>query len=156
MFLRRYNLHMVRVAKAIREHKDLKVSKAPVAHSIGRRKSSVARVWLYRGKGEITINDRTLNDYCNTHTTRTAVTLPLTVVPQIAQFYDIKVTVHGGGPCSQPDAMKLGIARALVELHPDIRGVLREYNLLTVDGRLKERKKYGQKAARRKFQFVKR
>lgn len=147
---------MVRMAKAVREQMGAGASKAPVSHDIGRRKSSVARVWLYRGKGDIVINDRSLNDYCSTHATRTAVTLPLTVVPQVAQFYDIKVTVHGGGNCSQADAIKLGIARCLVELHPDIRPALREHELLTSDGRLKERKKYGQKAARRKFQFVKR
>lgn len=147
---------MVRIAKSVREHKDAFTSKAPVANGVGRRKSSVARVWCYRGKGEISINDRSLNDYFPTHTTRTAVTLPMAVIPQVAQFYDIKVNVHGGGVCSQADAIKLGIARALVELHAEVRGTLREYDLLTVDDRIKERKKYGQKAARRKFQFVKR
>lgn len=147
---------MVRMSKSVREQIDAGASKAPVGDGVGRRKSSVARVWCYRGKGEITINDRSLNDYFPTHATRTAVTLPMTVVPQVAQFYDIKVNVHGGGVCSQADAVKLGIARALVELHADIRSALREFDLLTVDDRVKERKKYGQKAARRKFQFVKR
>ena len=77
-------------------------------------------------------------------------------MPAAVQRYDIEVIVAGGGLSGQADAVKLGIARVLVEAYPDARAVLREQGLLTVDARVKERKKYGQKAARRKFQFVKR
>jgi small subunit ribosomal protein S9 len=150
--------YMVEIKKAVRERINPASSTVPVGHGVGRRKSSVARVWCYRGtgKGEFKVNGRGLEDYFQTHATRTAVALPLTVVPHIAAHYDIDVKVHGGGVCAQADAIKLGIARAFVSLHEDVRGVLRDHDLLTVDDRLKERKKYGQKAARRKFQFVKR
>ncbi len=128
---------------------------APLAGGTGRRKSAVARVWLRRGNGALIINDRDYTVYFNTELTRRAAALPFEVYPHTAK-YDIQSNVCGGGLSAQADAVKLGIARALLELNPDIRPLLRHNGLLSVDPRVKERKKYGQKAARRKFQFVKR
>lgn len=131
-------------------------SKAPVAHGIGRRKSAVARVWVYRGKGAIVVNGKEVENYFDIDVARSASTMPLSLMPALAKQYDIEANIYGGGVCAQADAMKLGIARALVELHDDARQLLRSHKLLSSDARVKERKKYGQKAARRKFQFVKR
>ena len=128
---------------------------APLAGGTGRRKSAVARVWLRRGNGALMVNEREYTTYFDTEFTRKAATLPFEVYPQTAK-YDIQSNVCGGGLSAQADAVKLGIARALLELNPDIRPLLRHHGLLSVDPRVKERKKYGQKAARRKFQFVKR
>jgi len=133
---------------------------APIAHAVGRRKSAVARVWCYRGTGNLKINGgQEIDRYFHTHTTRADAILPLTVVPHLANKYDIEVAVKGGGLCAQAGSIRLGIARVLRTLYDGddtVRSVLREHRLLSVDGRVKERKKYGQKAARRKFQFVKR
>jgi len=131
-------------------------SKAPVAHAVGRRKSAVARVWLSRGEGSVVVNGKAVNEYFDTNETKAAAVAPFTKLPALAEQYGVQANVNGGGLCAQADAIKLGIARALVSLHEDTRSLLREHGFLTVDSRLKERKKYGQKAARRKFQFVKR
>jgi small subunit ribosomal protein S9 len=128
---------------------------APLAHGIGRRKSSVARVWLRAGKGAIQINGKDFKDYFDTEITRLKASTPFRVIPIESQF-DIEANVVGGGLCSQADAVKLGISRAMVTVDERLRTQLRQHDLLTVDSRVKERKKYGQKAARRKFQFVKR
>jgi small subunit ribosomal protein S9 len=128
---------------------------APLSHAVGRRKSAVARVWLKRGKGALLINEKEYTKYFDTELARLAAYAPFRVYPQ-ASSYDVQVNVNGGGLSAQADAVKLGIARAFVEINPELRSVLRQNGLLTVDSRLKERKKYGQKAARRKFQFVKR
>ncbi len=130
-------------------------SSAPLAGGTGRRKSAVARVWLRRGNGALVINDRDYMVYFDTDITRRAASLPFEIYPNTAK-YDIVSNVCGGGLSAQADAVKLGIARALLELNPEIRPLLRHNGLLSVDPRVKERKKYGQKAARRKFQFVKR
>lgn len=127
----------------------------PFSHGVGRRKSAVARVWLKRGKGNLIVNDESYMSYFDTDITRQAAALAFNAYPQ-ASSYDVIVNVCGGGLCAQADAIKLGIARALVQINPDIRPILRQHGLLSVDSRVKERKKYGQKAARRKFQFVKR
>ena len=132
-----------------------KTANAPLAHGVGRRKSAIARVWLKRGKGNLIVNHKDYAQYFDTEVTRLAAALPFHAYPQ-ASHYDIEVNVCGGGVCAQADAVKLGIARALVQMNEDIKPILRQHGLLTVDARLKERKKYGQKAARRKFQFVKR
>jgi small subunit ribosomal protein S9 len=129
---------------------------APLAHGVGRRKSAVARIWVKRGKGSLVINEKNYKDYFNTDITRLSAAMPLIVYPQAASYYDITANVTGGGISAQADAVKLGIARALIEINPDLRPLLKEHDLLSVDARVKERKKYGQKAARRKFQFVKR
>lgn len=130
-------------------------SLAPVAHGVGRRKSSVARVWLRAGKGSLIVNGKKHTDYFDTDVTRMDAATPFRVIPVSMQF-DIDVNVCGGGLSSQAGAVKLGIARALVTTDEAIRPLLRQHNLLTVDARRKERKKYGQRGARRKFQFVKR
>jgi len=146
---------MIRIAKNVRDRVS-PASNAPVAHGVGRRKSSVARAWCYRGTGNLVINGKEVDRYFDTHITRTMVVTPLTVVPQVAKNYDLSINVCGGGLCSQADAIKLAISRAFVKLHDDIRATLRAHGLLTSDDRVKERKKPGQKAARAKFQFVKR
>ena len=122
---------------------------------VGRRKSSVARVWLSRGTGECVINDRDLSAYFSTDKTRLEALKPL-ILCGLSEKYTVQVNVAGGGYSSQADAVKLGIARALVKDNEGLKTTLRSHGLLTVDARLKERKKPGQKAARRKFQFVKR
>jgi small subunit ribosomal protein S9 len=130
-------------------------SVAPLAHGVGRRKSSVARVWLRAGKGAIVVNGKDFKEYFDTEITRLRASTPFRVIPVESQF-DVEANVNGGGICSQADAIKLGISRALVSIDEGLRLALRQHDLLTVDSRVKERKKYGQKAARRKFQFVKR
>jgi small subunit ribosomal protein S9 len=128
---------------------------APLAHGVGRRKSAVARVWLRRGKGEMTINQHAYERYFDTEIARQCARSPFVVYPNTSH-YDISANVVGGGKKAQADAVKLGVARALVEINPEIRPLLRQHGLLTVDSRVKERKKYGQRSARAKFQFVKR
>jgi small subunit ribosomal protein S9 len=128
---------------------------APLAHGVGRRKKSVARVWLRRGTGNFTVNERAYDRYFDTEIAQYRARVPFEVYSHTSK-YDIDVNVYGGGLVAQADAVKLGIARALVEANPDIRSVLRDAGLLTVDSRVKERKKYGQRAARARFQFTKR
>lgn len=139
------------------EKKEKGVKKAPtrVVGVVGRRKSAIARVWLRRGAGGVAINNARCADYFPTDETRTNAVKSLVVCDAIAK-YDVVANVQGGGKCAQSDAVRLGIARALVEENEAFRAVLRENGLLTVDARNKERKKPGQKGARRKFQFVKR
>jgi small subunit ribosomal protein S9 len=127
----------------------------PVSHGVGRRKSAIARVWLRPGKGALQVNGKDFKDYFDTDVTRTDATIPFQVVP-VSREFDVQVNVLGGGLYAQAGAIKLGIARALVRYDESLRPVLRQHKLLTVDARRKERKKYGQPAARRKFQFVKR
>jgi len=127
----------------------------PVAHGVGRRKSSVARVWLRRGTGKMIINGREYKTYFDTEVTRKAATIPFVTIPN-ASSYDVEANVTGGGLWSQADAVKLGFARALLQSDESLKPILRQHGLLTVDARLKERKKYGQRGARRRFQFVKR
>lgn len=126
----------------------------PVSRGTGRRKSAVARVWLRRGKGEITVNGKVASDYFDTDFNRSQLFLPQNFM-KTAQ-YDALVNVHGGGVNAQAGAIRLGLARALLASDESVRKELRKYRLLTCDSRVKERKKYGQRGARRKFQFVKR
>ncbi len=124
-------------------------------HGIGRRKSATARVWIKGGTGSISVNGSDYKKYFDTDATRDAVCAPL-VVTGLSKNYDVQANVQGGGRTGQSDAIKLGVARALLAENEGLRAVLRANGLLTVDARVKERKKYGQKAARKKFQFVKR
>ena len=124
-------------------------------HGVGRRKSAVARVWLKLGTGKVEVNGKKHSDYFDTKLHATTAIFPFKVCGMEKSF-DVKVAVVGGGLSGQADAIKLGIARALVSSNASLRPVLRQHDLLTVDSRLKERKKYGRKAARRRFQFVKR
>lgn len=124
-------------------------------HGIGRRKKSVARVWLKPGKGKILVNDIEHKRYFDTDIARTRVEFPLQVT-SLKSKYDTFVNVCGGGMIGQSTAVSLGISRALLSVDENLKQILRKNGLLTVDSRVKERKKYGQKGARAKFQFVKR
>jgi small subunit ribosomal protein S9 len=124
-------------------------------HGVGRRKSAVARVWMKPGTGKIEVNGKNFKEYFDTSVNRTAVVFPLKVCG-FEKSFDAKISVTGGGLTGQANAVQLGIARALLKNNESLRTILRQHDLLTVDSRIKERKKYGQKAARRKFQFVKR
>lgn len=128
---------------------------APLAHGVGRRKKCVARVWLTRGKGDIVVNGLDYQSYFDTAEMRMDVERPLAVIAT-SKNYDIKANICGGGKVGQAGALKLGIARAFLAFDDQSRSDLKAQGLLTVDARVKERKKYGQRAARRKFQFVKR
>lgn len=121
----------------------------------GRRKSSVARVFMTPGTGVITVNGRTLEDYLPQATLRMEVNAPLVLTEAKDQF-DIKINVYGGGYAGQAGAMRHGIARALLEASADYRPALKKAGFLTRDSRMKERKKYGLKGARRAPQFSKR
>ena len=128
---------------------------APLGHGVGRRKAAIARIWLKRGKGKLVVNDKDYVKYFDTEVMRLSARTPFEVYPDTAK-YDIYANVKGGGLSAQADAVKLGIARALLVTNEELRPLLRKHGLLTVDSRVKERKKYGQRGARRKFQFVKR
>lgn len=121
----------------------------------GRRKTSVARVRLLPGEGRVEINHRTMEDYFGLETLKLIVKQPL-LVTELLGKYDIFANVHGGGISGQAGAIRHGIARALLKVDPDLRGALKREGLLTRDSRMKERKKYGLKAARRAPQFSKR
>jgi small subunit ribosomal protein S9 len=126
-----------------------------IINTIGRRKTSVARIYLKPGKGDITVNDRALKDYFLSEIHQTLVKQALLAVKQEAG-YDVTVNVEGGGITGQAEAVRLGIARALVELNPENKPVLRKEGFMTRDSRMVERKKPGRRKARRKFQFSKR
>lgn len=124
-------------------------------HKIGRRKTAVARVYLTPGKGDITINERDFKNYFPTATLQFKVQQPLSLTNNTDNF-DISVNVFGGGITGQAEAIRLAISRAMCELDEENRGILKPEGLLTRDPRMVERKKYGQKKARKKFQFSKR
>jgi len=126
-----------------------------VIHKVGRRKTSVARVYLSKGKGQITINKKDFKDYFPTNLLRYKIEQAQSVVDEQGQ-YDIMVNVFGGGLTGQAEAIRLAIARALVEKNPENKEKLKAQSLLTRDSRMVERKKPGQKKARKKFQFSKR
>lgn len=132
-----------------------KATSGPVTGSVGRRKAAVVRVWIRRGEGGVAINEQRCAEYFNTDETRTTAVKSL-VACNVLDKYDVVANVTGGGKVAQADAVNLAIARALVKENETFRPVLRGLGSLTVDSRNKERKKPGQKAARRKFQFVKR
>ncbi len=121
----------------------------------GRRKSSVARVYVKPGKGEILINGRKYDDYLCRATLGTVVRQPLELL-NVINDYDISVNVQGGGLTGQAGAIRLGISRALLEINGDFRADLKKAGFLTRDARKVERKKYGQPGARKRFQFSKR
>ena len=128
---------------------------APYFYGTGRRKSSVARVRLYQGTGKVTINDRDIDDYFGLDTLKYIVRQPLALTGTDEKF-DIVCRVSGGGVTGQAGAVRHGIARALLQADPEYRPVLKKAGYLTRDPRMKERKKYGLKAARRAPQFSKR
>ncbi len=126
-----------------------------IIHKIGRRKTAVARVYVSKGKGNITINKRDLNDYFPTATLQYKVKQPFSVTETEGDF-DVKVNVFGGGITGQAEAIRLALARVMCEIDEENRLVLKPEGLLTRDPRMVERKKFGQKKARKKFQFSKR
>ncbi|MBQ4311974.1 MAG: 30S ribosomal protein S9 [Oscillospiraceae bacterium] len=130
-------------------------SKTQFYYGTGRRKSSVARVRLYPGSGKITINGRGIDDYFGLETLKLIVRQPLTLVDMLDKF-DVVCTVAGGGVTGQAGAIRHGISRALIVFNPELRPAVKKAGLLTRDPRMKERKKYGLKAARRAPQFSKR
>ena len=124
-------------------------------YATGRRKTSTARVFLRPGSGAITVNHRQFDQYFTTDSLRTQVKRPLALTEMVEKF-DILATVEGGGVNGQAGAVRLGIARALVEFNGELRKPLKKDGLLTSDSRVKERKKYGLAGARKRFQFSKR
>ena len=124
-------------------------------YGTGKRKSSTARVHLIPGAGQITVNKRDLAEYFTNETQRMIIRFPLTITDNLGKF-DMKVTVAGGGTTGQAGAIRLGLAKALLEFNAELRPRLEKAGLLTRDSRIKERKKYGQKGARKRFQFSKR
>jgi len=126
-----------------------------VIHKIGRRKTAVARVYISKGKGNISVNDKDFKSYFSTATLQYKVNQPLAMTNNEGNF-DIKINVHGGGVTGQAEAVRLAISRAMCELNEDNRSILKPEGLLTRDPRMVERKKFGQKKARKKFQFSKR
>jgi len=126
-----------------------------IVNTIGRRKTSIARVYVKPGKGDIKVNDRDLKEYFLSEIHQTCVKQPLATAKVEGQ-YDVSINVEGGGVKGQAEAVRLGIARALVVFNAEIKPALRKEGLLTRDSRMVERKKPGRRKARRKFQFSKR
>jgi small subunit ribosomal protein S9 len=127
----------------------------PLVQSTGRRKTSVARVRLYDGSGELSLNGRTLTDYFPDPELRRRVLEPFKVT-NLENAYDVAATLEGGGTTGQSDALRLGIARGLIAIDPELRPVLKKEGMLRRDDRKVERKKYGLRKARRAPQFTKR
>ena len=126
-----------------------------IIHKIGRRKTAVARIYMSEGEGKITVNGKEMETYFTTDTLRYKVTQPFLLTDNVNK-YDLKVNVFGGGITGQAEAIRLAISRALVSLNEEYRLALKPEGLLTRDPRMVERKKFGQKKARKKFQFSKR
>jgi small subunit ribosomal protein S9 len=124
-------------------------------YGTGRRKSAIARVFLRPGAGNYFINRKPFETYFVTEQQRVSAKRTL-ILTELAGTFDVFATVKGGGVSAQADAVKMGVARALLEVNPELRKVLKSEGLLTRDARVKERKKYGQKGARARFQFSKR
>jgi small subunit ribosomal protein S9 len=124
-------------------------------YGTGRRKSSVARVFLRPGHGRITVNKKPIDDYFERESSKLIIRQPLSIA-EATDSFDIYITVNGGGKSGQAGAIRLGISRALVESNPTLRPPLKKAGLLTRDARKVERKKYGQPGARKRFQFSKR
>ena len=123
--------------------------------AVGRRKEAVARVTLLPGKGNILVNEEPHEKYFIRETDRIIIKQPLLITNNLDK-YDVTANISGGGPTGQAGALRLGIARVLILLQPELKDVLRKHGFLTRDPRMKERKKYGQKGARKRFQWTKR
>lgn len=123
--------------------------------AVGRRKEAVARVWLFAGKGSIMVNEQPYEKYFNRETDRIIIQQPLHITNSLNK-YDIIANIRGGGLAGQAGALRHGISRALVLAEPGTKDLLRKNGFLTRDPRMKERKKYGQKGARKRFQWTKR
>ena len=136
-------------------NKKIKLDFKDSKYATGRRKKSVARVWLKKGSGNIHVNGKTMVDYFKKQNLQMAIFRPFTIVKRENEF-DVKCSVKGGGLSGQAGAIVHGIARAIVEFEPDLKSTLKKVKLTTRDSRAVERKKYGHKKARRSFQFSKR
>jgi small subunit ribosomal protein S9 len=136
-------------------NKKIKLDFKDSKYATGRRKKSVARVWLKKGSGNIHINGKTMADYFKKQSLQMAIFRPFTIVKRENEF-DVKCSVKGGGLSGQAGAIVHGIARAIVEFEPDLKPTLKKVKLTTRDSRAVERKKYGHRKARRSFQFSKR
>jgi small subunit ribosomal protein S9 len=128
---------------------------AEIIYATGRRKSSIAKTWMKSGSGEVVINGKPMDDYFALDTAKTVALQPL-VLTNTRDSYDIKVRVLGGGTTGQAGAIRHGITRALIQANPDLRTQLKKAGFVRRDPRTKERKKYGQRGARARFQFSKR
>ncbi|RLB91828.1 MAG: 30S ribosomal protein S9 [Deltaproteobacteria bacterium] len=126
-----------------------------VFYATGKRKDSVAKVWLVPGTGKVVVNNREMDEYFDISVNRKALVSPL-VLTANSDAFDIKVTVMGGGQTGQAGAIRHGVSKALVLIDPELRAILKSAGFLTRDARKKERKKYGKKGARASFQFSKR
>jgi small subunit ribosomal protein S9 len=124
-------------------------------NKIGRRKTSVARIYLTAGNGTLLVNDRELNEYFPTEPLQISVRQPLVITNELAN-YNVSVNVQGGGVTGQAEAIRMAIARALCDINPEHRPSLKKAGFLTRDPRMVERKKFGQRKARKRFQFSKR
>lgn len=124
-------------------------------YGTGKRKSSIARVWLKPGAGRIVVNNKTLDEYFGRETSKMVVRQPLELTENVGKF-DVYVNVCGGGDSGQAGAIKHGITKALLEADPELRAELKKAGFITRDSRVKERKKYGRAAARKRFQYSKR
>ena len=131
------------------------MDKDNIYYATGKRKSSIARTWLKPGTGEITVNDLPVDEYFKVESARALLLQPL-VLTDTAGSYDVKVRVLGGGYSGQAGAIRHGITRALISANPELRQSLKKAGFVRRDARVKERKKYGQKGARARFQFSKR
>ena len=135
--------------------KEIKLDPKEAKYATGRRKNSIARVWLKKGSGNINVNGKKMIDYFKNQNLQTAVCRPFVVAKRENEF-DVKCTVKGGGLSGQAGAIMHGIARNLVQFEPDLKTALKKEKLTTRDSRAVERKKYGYRKARRSFQFSKR
>lgn len=131
------------------------MQKEKTYYATGRRKSAIARTWLMPGTGKVVVNDRPAEQYFSTESSKIVMLQPLTLTNMIGS-YDVKVTVKGGGIAGQVGAIRHGITRALILADPELRTVLKKAGFVRRDPRVRERKKYGQRAARARFQFSKR
>ena len=131
------------------------MDKENVYYATGKRKSAIARTWIMPGSGEITVNDRPMDDYFTVEVVKTIVKQPLVLTNTLGSF-DVKARVTGGGFSGQAGAIRHGITKALILANPELRKALKKAGFVRRDARVKERKKYGQKGARARFQFSKR
>ncbi len=131
------------------------MSMTNATNATGKRKRAICRAWIMAGSGQFTINDRSLESYFPRATHRAAVVYPIEIA-NLQGKLDVKATIEGGGNSGQAGALRHALSRALVTMDPALRPVLKKEGLLTRDSRAKERKKYGQKGARKRFQFSKR
>jgi small subunit ribosomal protein S9 len=131
------------------------MEKENVYYATGKRKTAIARTWIMPGNGEITINDRTMDDYFKVEVVKTIIKQPL-VLTNTLESFDVKARVTGGGFSGQAGAIRHGITKALISANPELRKALKRAGFVRRDARVKERKKYGQKGARARFQFSKR